>query len=337
MRTISIGKLRGLQQCTTENGVFALLAVDHRQNLRRMLNSQTPEQVSATALITLKREIVNQLASAASAALLDPEFGAPQCIAGGDLSGKCGLVVALEATGYDGQTTARHSRLLNGWSAEAARRMGANAVKLLVYYHPDAPTANEIEWLVESTAEECAAQDLPLFLEPLGYSLDPTRKKLKPEERLQVVVETARRLSKLGIDVLKSEFPIDLEVEPDERAWQDACRELTNASRVPWILLSASVEFEIYLRQVIAACSAGASGVAVGRAVWQEAIALQGEARIEFLRTTGQRRMCQLTQLCRALAHPFTDFYSTPTVHTGWYRDYGSNPHPVAQSTVTVR
>ena len=32
MRTISIGKFRGLQQCSSERGAISVLALDHRNN-----------------------------------------------------------------------------------------------------------------------------------------------------------------------------------------------------------------------------------------------------------------------------------------------------------------
>ena len=35
MKTLSVGKLRGLQQCTSPRGTFTCLALDHRQNLRK--------------------------------------------------------------------------------------------------------------------------------------------------------------------------------------------------------------------------------------------------------------------------------------------------------------
>ena len=38
---------------------------------------------------------------------------------------------------------------------EKAKRMGASAIKLLVYYHPDSPTAQEIEDFTSKVAEDC--------------------------------------------------------------------------------------------------------------------------------------------------------------------------------------
>ncbi len=322
MATLSIGKLRGLQQCATPRGALAVLALDHRNNLRKALRPAAPDSVTPEEMVSFKREVVSVLASAASAVLLDPEVGAAQCITSGALPASTGLVVAVEATGYTGDPGARRSQILAGWSVEKARRMGASAIKLLVYYHPDAPVASDIEALVRQVAADCAAHDLPLFLEPLSYSLDPARKSLPPEERHRVVLETARRLVMPGVDVLKAEFPLDIAAEPDERTWAAACVELSSASPAPWVLLSASADYETYLRQVTVACRSGASGVAAGRAVWQEAPGLTGEARAAFLRGPARERMARLTSLCDALARPLTDFYSPPDVGSDWYARY---------------
>ena len=229
------------------------------------------------------------------------------------------MVVALEATGYTGDATARQARIIPGWSVEKAKRMGASAVKLLVYYHPDSPTAGEIEDFTLKVAEDCLRLDLVLMLEPLSYSLDESRK-LSSEEKRYVVVETARRLTPLQVDVLKAEFPLDVN-DLDESKWLEACREISAASVAPWILLSAAVDYETFLRQVTTACNAGASGIAVGRAVWKEAVSMTGAERQLFLRRTALHRLSRLTSLCHALAKPFTEFYQSDAPF-GWYRHY---------------
>lgn len=313
---LSIGKYRGLQQCASARGIFVILAVDHRQNLRRA----HPRFEEAEELTRFKLEVTQELAPFATGVLLDPEYGAAPAIAAGALPGDRGLVIALEATGYVGEPTARRSRLLEGWSVEKARRMGAQMAKLLVYYHPDSPTAAETEALVAETAAACQRYDLALMIEPLTYH--PQGGERSAEEKRWAVIETARRLTAIsGVDLLKAEFP--LPPESPEAEWIAACRELDAASRVPWIVLSAAVDFETYLRQTIVACQAGASGIAVGRAVWQEAIHLHGEARREFLRTTARERMARLRSLCEALAQPFTTRLRTE-VPPEWYQAYPS-------------
>jgi tagatose-1,6-bisphosphate aldolase len=263
--------------------------------------------------------VTSALAKQATAVLLDPEVSAAQAIAQHAIPAHVGFVVAVESTGYTGNATARHAQIIPGWSVEKAKRMGASAIKLLVYYHPDSPTAGEIEGFTATIAEDCKKYDLVLMLEPLSYSLDEN-KKLTSEEKRYVVVETARRLTPLNVDILKAEFPLDVN-DADESKWMHACREISSASVTPWILLSAAVDYETFLRQVTVACEAGASGIAVGRAVWKEAVTMTGDERMKFLQTTAKYRISRLTSLCHALAKPYTDFYMAEAPFD-WYKNY---------------
>jgi tagatose 1,6-diphosphate aldolase len=315
MKPISIGKLRGLQQISSERGTFTALALDHRQNLRRA----NPAFISDEALARFKLDVTSALASKATAVLLDPEVSAAQAIAQHVIPNNIGLVVAVESTGYTGDTTARQAQIIPGWSVEKAKRMGASAIKLLVYYHPDSETAFEIESFTKKIADECIKNDLVLMLEPLSYSLDET-KKLSSEEKRYVVVETAKRLTRSGADILKAEFPLDA-AETDQKVWADACAEISAASTIPWILLSAAVDYEAFLQQVETSCNMGASGIAVGRAVWKEAVIMDGDERIRFLSTTARQRLSRLTSFWNALAKPYTDFYQADAPFD-WYQSY---------------
>ena len=317
MKLISIGKLRGLQQISSKRGTFTALALDHRQNLRKA----NPAFVNDAELSRFKLDVTKALAHRATAVLLDPEVSAVQAVASRVIPNNVGLVVAVESTGYTGDATARQAQIIPGWSVEKAKRMGASAIKLLVYYHPDSPTAKETEDFTSKIAEDCMKHDLVLMLEPLSYSLDEN-KKLSSGEKRYVVVETAKRLTPLGVDILKAEFPLDV-AETDQEIWADACAEISSASTVPWILLSAAVDYEVFLGQVAIACNAGASGIAVGRAVWKEAVMMGGDERINFLRITALERISRLTSLCHALAKPYTDFYQADAPFD-WYRSYGA-------------
>ena len=315
MRPISIGKLRGLQQIASDRGIFTALALDHRQNLRKA----NPVFNRDEELSRFKLDVTAALGSEATAVLLDPEVSAAQAIARQAIPNHVGLVVAVESTGYTGDATARRAQIIPGWSVEKAKRMGASAVKLLVYYHPDSAMANEIEDFTAMIAQECKKHDLVLMLEPLSYSLDEKRK-LTSEEKRHVVVETAKRLSRLNVDILKAEFPLDPN-EDDESSWLEACNEISSACITPWILLSAAVDYETFLRQVTVDCHAGASGIAVGRAVWKEAVNIQGDERMRFLQSTAKERISRLTALCHALAKPYTDFYAAEAPFD-WYKTY---------------
>jgi tagatose 1,6-diphosphate aldolase len=320
MKTLTIGKLFGLQKCSSARGTFTCLALDHRQNLRKALNPDQPGSVSDADLSSFKLEVTAALADLGTAVLLDPEYSAAQAIAAHAIPNQTGLVVAIESTGYTGDPHARQAQVLPGWSVEKAKRMGADAVKLLVYYHPDSRSAGEIEALVRQVADDCRKADLALMLEPLSYPVDPAGGKLSPDEKRYVVTETARRLTPLGVDVLKAEFPLD-SANMDKAHWAAACVGISAASAVPWILLSAAIDFETFVQQITTAMQAGASGIAVGRAVWQEATGLKGEARSTFLHTSGRERLSRLTALCTELGHPISEQYQAEALFD-WYRGY---------------
>lgn len=317
-----VGKMRRLQQCATSSGHFVILALDHRGNLRRSLNPAAPDTVTYEDMVAFKQQVTSALALSASAVLLDPEYGAAQAITAGAIPGQSGLVVAVEKTGYEGHPAARESQILPGWSIEKIVRMGASAVKLLLYYHPEAPNAAEQEMLVRQVALNCQQYEIPFFLEPLSFSLDPAVKKLPSAAKREVVIETARRLTPLGVDILKAEFPLDITDEPDEQMWAEACRELSAASSVPWILLSAGVSFDEFERQTEVACRSGASGVMAGRAVWNEAADLKNDDRPAFLRQVGRERLSRLGNIIARDGRPWSADRPGIVVEEGWYRGY---------------
>ena len=302
-----------------------MLALDHRQNLRKELRPDDPASVTSDEMVAFKRAVVRELGSTATGVLLDPEIGAAQAVVDGSLPADRGLLVAVEATGYQGPPTARISRVLDGWSVAKVKRLGASAAKLLIYYHPDAANAADQERLVAAVAADCADADLPLFIEPLSFSVDPDVPQLTGEARRRVVIETARRLTALGGDVLKAEFPYDPGVT-DAGRWAEACAELDAASSLPWVLLSGGVDDATFEAQVRVACTAGASGVAVGRSVWSDAATLAGPARDTFLRTTGRERLARLVELVDDRGRPWHarpgPLVPAPEPGDGWYRRY---------------
>ncbi len=321
--TFLLGTRRGLDATSSPRGTFAVLALDHRQNLRKELHPDDPSLTTDDEMIDFKRTVVRALSFIATGTLLDPEIGAAQCIADGSIRGRDGLIVALEATGFEGPPDARISRLLPGWDVAKAKRLGASAAKLLVYYHPDAANAGDQERLVADVAADCRAHDLALFVEPLSFGIDG--RALVGEERRRIVVETARRLTTLGGDVLKAEFPYDQSVVERSR-WDEACAELDSVSRLPWVLLSGGVDDETFEAQVEVACVAGASGVLAGRSVWAPAAALAPEARTEWLEGEGAARLRRLAELVERWGHPWrprwTNAQQPDAPEPGWYTRY---------------
>ena len=231
-----------------------------------------PAGATYETLVRVKGEIISALSMDASAVLTDPTYGLSAAM---EMSPKSGLLLALEKSGYSGDSSYRKTELIPTWTPKKIRKAGASAVKFMVYYHPGSGAlAEELEALIGRVVADCHQWDLPVFLEPMSYSLDAAVSKDSADfaaERATVVLETARRLSRMGADVLKMEFPLDINFNQDRTEWQRACKELSEASAVPWVLLSAGVDFDQFKPQAQVACECGASGFLAGRAIWKEA------------------------------------------------------------------
>jgi tagatose-1,6-bisphosphate aldolase len=186
---------------------LAVFALDHRNNLRNALRSDAPDAVTPAEMAAFKQEVIAALAPVTSAVLLDPEVGAAQCIAAGVLPGPTGLVLALDATGYTGDPTARQSQILPGWSVAKAKRVGADAVKLLVYYHLMPLLPPRLRH-VRQAAADCLAQDIPCFSNP-----SPTRPIRPTRSCLRRAPPGGRRNSPPpggeGRRRAQAEFPLD--------------------------------------------------------------------------------------------------------------------------------
>ncbi len=91
-----LGTRRGLEACASARGTFAVLALDHRQNLRRELHPEAPETTTYEEMVAFKRAVIRALAPHATGSLLDPEIGAAQCsdVAAGSDPGPGGATVA---------------------------------------------------------------------------------------------------------------------------------------------------------------------------------------------------------------------------------------------------
>jgi tagatose 1,6-diphosphate aldolase len=328
---LSIGKLRGLQQLADDSGFLTICASDHRGALQRALNEKNPEAVSYQDMVDFKLDLCRAMAPFASAILLDPVYGVGQAITAGILPGHIGLLVSLEKTGYSGESTARITELLPDWGVKKAKRMGASAVKLLLYFRPDLKgiASRQLD-LVKRLADECIEEDIPLLVEPVSYPIDQTEESPKKlaDVKPELVIETARQITALPIDVLKAEFPADMGFEQDEEKLLSLCRRLDQVSRLPWVLLSAGVDFKTFKKQVEIACKAGASGFLAGRALWQEGAQIRSrEERMNFFKGTAAPRLKELAGLVKKYGKPWyykmgSENGEFATVAEDWHQKY---------------
>lgn len=328
---LSTGKLRGLQQIADAKGRLTICAIDHRQALRRAMNPENPDAVSYQDMVDFKLDLCRAIAPFASAVLLDPVYGAGQTITAGVLPGHTGLLVSIEKSGYSGSSTARITELLPDWSVKKAKKLGASAVKLLVYFRPDLKdVASKQLDLVGRLADQCIEEDIALLVEPVSYPVEQVGVSSKrfADMKPGLVIETARQITALPIDVLKAEFPADIRFEQDEGKLLGFCQELDQASRLPWVLLSAGVNFETFKKQVEIACRAGASGFLAGRALWQEGVQIRSrKERMNFFRNTTVSRLKEIAEIADKHGKPWyakmgaENGVFTPATE-GWYQSY---------------
>ena len=203
------GKLAGMKAVSNDRGVIAAAAMDQRGSLKKALGHYATD----AGLEEFKIHVTEVLTQHASAILLDPEWGLP---AAKRRAKGSGLLLAYEKTGYDKALPGRLPDLLDLWSAKRLKEAGADCVKILLYYTPydDTKINDHKQAWTERIGDECKANDIPFFLELVGYKEGIDEKgaeyaKLKPE----VVAKSMEEFSKdrYGVDVLKVEIPVNLQ------------------------------------------------------------------------------------------------------------------------------
>src|SRR4029450_5309352 len=207
------GKLAGLKKVSNDRGVIAAAAMDQRGSLQKSLAKEKGGEISDAMMEEFKSLVTEVLTPQASAILLDPEWGIP---ASKRRAKNAGLLLAYEKTGYDKTGPGRLPDLLDLWSARRLKEAGADCVKILLYYTPfDPKDVNEKKhaW-VERIGDECRANDLPYFLEFVGYEEGADEKGLEyAKKKPDVVGGAVRGFSKHrhGVDVMKIEIPINMQ------------------------------------------------------------------------------------------------------------------------------
>ena len=317
------GKLAGIKHVSNDRGVIAAAAMDQRGSLKKALGQYATDE----GLETFKINVTEVLTKHASAILLDPEWGLPAAKRRAQGSG---LLLAYEKTGYDKTLPGRLPDLLDLWSARRLKEAGADCVKILLYYTPyDEAKINDHKhaW-VERIGDECRSNDIPFFLELVGYKEGLDEKgaeyaKLKPE----VVEKSMEEFSKdrYNVDVLKVEIPVNLQFVEGARSFKgtkvytkaDALnhyRTAAGATNKPFIYLSAGVSNPEFIEDLEFAAEAGVrfNGVLCGRATWKDGIPIFAEkgaqAFRQWLETEGVKNINNVNNALKA-ATPWYSIY----------------------------
>ncbi len=327
------GKLAGLKKVSNERGVIAAAAMDQRGSLQKSLAKEKGGEVTNQMMEEFKTLVTEVLTPHASAILLDPEWGLP---ASKRRAKNAGLLLAYEKTGYDKTGPGRLPDLLDHWSARRLKEAGADCVKILLYYTPNDPKhINETKhaW-VERIGDECRANDIPFFLEFVGYEEGADEKGLEyAKKKPHIVTESMREFSKdrYGVDVLKVEVPVNMKFVEGTKSFAgtrayakkeaiDLFHKAAAAATKPFIYLSAGVSNSEFSETLELAGESGVkfNGVLCGRATWKDGIpvyAKQGAAAFrKWLETEGVKNINNVNSKLKA-ATSWYPIYEAELVH----------------------
>jgi tagatose 1,6-diphosphate aldolase len=325
---ISAGKLAGMKAVANERGVIAAAAMDQRGSLQKALAKDSGREVTDAMMEEFKGLVTEVLTPHASAILLDPEWG----IGPSKRRAKnAGLLLAYEKTGYDATTPGRLPDLLDVWSVRRLKEAGADCIKILLYYTPfDPKPVNDLKqaW-VERIGDECRANDIPFFLEFVGYEEGADEKGLAYAKTKPAVVTGAMEeftKDRYGVDVMKVEIPINMKFvegaaanKTGEVAYtRDEAKALflkaAEVSTKPFIYLSAGVSNAEFTEALALAGESGVgySGVLCGRATWKDGMpvyAKEGaDAFRRWLETQGVENIRNVNDSLKS-AKPWFSFY----------------------------
>ena len=323
------GKFAGISACANDNGVIAAAAMDQRGSLEKAISKARGSAATADDLVTFKVAVSSILTRHASAILLDPEYGLEALKARAKGSG---VLLAYEKTGYDTKDDSRLPDLLPEWSVHRLAAAGANVIKILLYYNPTHPESiNTIKHaFIERVGAECAANDIPLFLEVICYNdaLGDAKglelAKAKPGYVKAYMEEFSK--PQYRVDVLKVEVPVNMAYVEGTKTFagqkaytrKEAMKlfqEAAAVSKLPFIYLSAGVSDEVFRETLELAAEAGTpfSGVLCGRATWQDGIPVYANGGLDtltaWLENRGVKNITALNAILAKGAKPWWDFY----------------------------
>lgn len=319
--TLTAGKTKAMKNLMSEDGIIAALAIDQRGALKKMMKALDFEP-KAGDIERFKELVSEELTPYASSILLDPEYGLPASKVRAENSG---LLIAYEKTGYDATVPGRLPDLLSVWSAKRIKEQGADAVKFLLYYDVDEDKEiNEQKHaFVERIGSECAAEEMPFYLELLSYDANNADNgskefsKVKPHKVIEMMKEFSK--PRYQVDVLKVEVPVNMkyvegfaegEVVYTKEEAAKYFKEQSEATNLPFIFLSAGVSASLFKDTLRFAHDAGSTfnGVLCGRATWADGVkpfVTGDEAQVrDWLQTQGRNNIEELNEVLKVTATP---------------------------------
>jgi len=292
--------------CTPEGGLL-IVAADQRAGMKAMMVETAGDagSVSTAELAAAKADIALVLGGSAPAVLLDPEVALPFVIDNGILSATTGLVIGLDASGYETAKGLRRTRYVEGMSARRVRELGGDAAKMLFYLRAD--RLSDESAVITDMARliaEYASEGVLLIVEVLTYQLEQESDTQYAAAFPALIIGATRLCAEAGARVLKLPYP----------GSADACAAVTAAAAgIPWAVLSAGVNHDTFIQQVRIAVAAGAHGAMAGRSLWKDCLTGTADDRRRAL--TG-RAVPRVRELARVIDETRSNFIGVePTAY----------------------
>jgi len=222
------------------DGRAMILPVDHGLMLGRVPGLEDPRALAAAASGAGCDGLLMSLGLARATAATFADRGAPA------------RLLTLDTLMRENDQDAGTATLVA--SVRQAARIGADAVKLLMTWDVSGADQAATVERIAAVVEEAARWEMPVMAEPTALRAP------RGEQTVELEVHAARIAMELGADIIKMAYP-----------GADVLRSLTAELGLPIVILGGpriSTAADL-VRMVGEATDAGASGIVIGRQVWQ--------------------------------------------------------------------
>ena len=278
--SITTGKYIHIKKLCDNNHHLQMLAIDQRPPIFNLIKKKK-KKYTYEDIVDFKKNISLNLSQYSTAILMDPVYSVPNLVT----TSKCnGLIITLEDHNFIEKGQGRYSKNIKNWTVEKIKKIGGDAVKVLVWYRPDADqkSLKHQKKYIETIGKQCEKFDIPFLLELLvypfkneiGYSKDYKEQLDKNQNH---VIDSVKEFSKTKykVDIFKLESPVDssnLKSSKFTKATENAFKQLSKATRdIPWVMLSSGMSKQSFFNCLKLAYKNGASGYLAGRTIWLDA------------------------------------------------------------------
>jgi tagatose 1,6-diphosphate aldolase len=294
-------QIADLSPLADAQGHLRILTIDARAALRKAIaevTSSSADEVPRREVVAFKRAVLGNLASLATAVLIDDEYCVPDCL--DVIPSGVGVLFPAEESNYlrAGTNNLEYKERI-GWNEAAVLAAKPHGVKFLVHYRADGSpdVVRHQREIVQQLGDLCKSKGLFYIIEPIAYPLHPdeisgnSAGATWAKRRADIILDFATEFSQpqYQADLLKVEFPVNLRYvegvlpgsEPKEKIFtvndvRRYCREFDDATPLPWAILSFGVPLDEFVAQLEFAAEAGACGFLAGRSIWKTALGLWG-------------------------------------------------------------